>query len=400
MSFPRAHRVRLGRCVLGQPQLPAHMIDHHRRHLGQFQEVPQPLVALQPHHQRVRRAPASRGRQAARIVVVMDRDPLELLAPGEHELLRPWRAGQWVEPMAASVGRELFDDPAWLFEPKLDGVRVLAARDDSGVALFSRTRRRVDAAYPEIAEVLGELPVDRFLVDGEIVAFDGPRTSFAALQNRMNLTSARAARATGVPVHLYVFDMVSVGGVDLRELSLRTRKRLLAACFTFGDAVHLNEHHDTDGRDSFRNACEHGWEGVIGKRADSRYRSGRSDQWLKFKCVSAQEFVVGGFTEPRGSRSGFGALLVGYFEGTRLRYAGKVGTGYDAATLRKLRAELDARVVDESPFADRVAERAHWVRPELVVQVTFTEWTRDGRLRQPSFTGLRRDKRAGDVVRE
>lgn len=330
----------------------------------------------------------------------MDGDPLDVLGPGEYELLRPWRSGQWVEPMAASVGGTPFADPAWLFEPKLDGVRVLAGRDTSGVALFSRTRNRVDTAYPEIAEVLRELPVDRFLVDGEIVAFDGPRTSFAALQARMNLTSARAARATGVPVYFYVFDMLSVGGVDLRELSLRTRKRLLEECFTFGGTVRYNEHRDTDGPGYFRQACERGWEGVIGKRSDGRYRSGRSHGWLKFKCVAVQEFVVGGFTEPRGSRSGFGALLVGYYDGSRLRYAGKVGTGYDAATLRRLRAELDARTVAESPFTDAVAERAHWVRPELVVQVTFTEWTRDGRLRQPSFTGLRPDKRARDVVRE
>ncbi len=331
----------------------------------------------------------------------MKRDPLELLGPGEYDLLRPWRAGDWVEPMRASPGGSPFSDPGWLYEPKLDGVRVLAGRDSAGVTLFSRTRKRVDSAYPEIAEVLGELAVDRFLVDGEIVAFDGPRTSFAALQKRIHLTSPRAARATGVEVHFYVFDMLSVGGVDLRELSLRTRKRLLKECFTFGTSVHYNAHRNTDGRRYYREACERGWEGMLAKRADSPYRSTRSHGWLKFKCLSGQEFVIGGFTEPRGSRSGFGALLVGYYEGPRLRYAGKVGTGYDAATLRDIKGRLDARATAESPFADPVGERtAHWVRPELVAQVAFTEWTRDGRLRQPSFTGLRPDKHPHDVVRE
>jgi ATP-dependent DNA ligase len=166
--------------------------------------------------------------------------------------------------------------------------------------------------------------------------------------------------------------------------------------------LRYSAHRNTVGREYFEDACGRGWEGVIAKRAASRYRGGRSKDWLKFKCVRDQEFVVGGFTEPQGSRAGFGALLVGYHDGPGpLRYAGKVGTGYDERTLRALRARMDSLERDSSPFQDRVREKgAHWIEPELVVQVGFTEWTTDGMLRHPRYQGERTDKPAEDVVKE
>ena len=195
--------------------------------------------------------------------------------------------------------------------------------------------------------------------------------------------------------------MLHLDGKDLTDLPLRERKQRLRDAFDFTDPLRFSRHRAENGEDYYQEACEHGWEGVIAKRADGPYRRGRSADWLKFKCVRDQEFVVGGFTDPKGARSGFGALLVGYYDGADLRYAGKVGTGYTESVLTGLRSTMDKLARKTSPFADPVKENgAHWVRPELVVEVGFTEWTKDGRLRHPRYTGLRTDKPAAEVVRE
>lgn len=324
----------------------------------------------------------------------------ELVTPEEGRLLRAWRGGEWMEPMLATLTAHPFSSDDWLYERKLDGVRVVAGRDGGRPVLWSRNHKRVDTAYPEIVEAL-ESEGDRFLIDGEVVAFDGEQTSFGRLQRRMHLTSSSQARATGVPIVYYVFDVVAFGGVDLTRLPLLARKRLLREFLGFTEPLRYSEHWQGPGQEYLRTACERGWEGLIAKRADADYRSGRSRDWLKLKCVTGQEFVVGGFTEPKGARTGFGALLVGYYEGVDLRYAGKVGTGYDERTLRLLHDRLRESVQDESPFADRVPLReVHWVRPELVAEIGFSEWTGEGRLRHPRFVGLREDKPAHGVVRE
>ncbi|GAA2346926.1 non-homologous end-joining DNA ligase [Saccharopolyspora halophila] len=324
-------------------------------------------------------------------------DPLQLLDARARTRLSAWTGGTWQYPALATPA-ESFPGDGWLFERKLDGVRVIAGADGGEPQLWSRNRKRADTAYPEIVEALAAQAASRFVIDGEVVAFHGDRTSFARLQQRMHLTDAAAARRTGVAVQYYVFDLIAFGGVDLTGLPLRTRKALLAECFDFEDPLVLGEHRVGDGRELFRQACESGWEGLIAKRAETPYRSGRGGDWLKLKCVHSQEFVVGGYTDPRGSRTGFGALLVGYYQQGALRYAGKVGTGYDESTLRNLRSRLGGMTRGESPFADPVSEPgAHWVAPELVVQVEFGEWTPDGRLRHPRFRGLRDDKPAEDV---
>jgi bifunctional non-homologous end joining protein LigD len=306
------------------------------------------------------------------------------------------------EPMLATLTERRFSSPAWLFERKLDGMRALAVRDGGTTQLWSRNERRLDERFPELVDALDELGGSRFTADGEIVAFDGRQTSFARLQARIHLTGAARIAATGVGVYYYLFDLLSYDGEDTTRLPLRDRKRILRGAFDFRDPLRYSAHRNTDGEDYYRQACERGWEGLIAKRADSRYRSGRSKDWLKLKCVRDQEFVVGGFTDPQGSRAGFGALLVGYHDGdAALRYAGKVGTGYDERTLRALRRRLDGLVQDASPFAGPVRERgAHWVRPRLVVEVGFSEWTADGMLRHPRYRGERPDKPAADVVRE
>jgi bifunctional non-homologous end joining protein LigD len=288
-----------------------------------------------------------------------------------------------------------FDDPGWIFERKLDGIRCMAHRDSGGpVRLVSRTDKDMTGQFPELAEALGAQPLDDFVVDGEIVAFQGGITSFSRLQRR--------AREQ-VAVFLYVFDLLRLEGRDVRGLPLRERKALLRDSLKFGGRVRYSRHRNESGTVLFREACKQGLEGLVAKRADSAYRSGgRSRDWLKLKCHFEQELVIGGFTAPHGSRTDFGALLVGYNEDGRFRYAGKVGTGFDRTTLETLGRRLRELERDEPPFADvhPIPRGTHWVEPELVAQIAFSEWTRDGRLRHPRYLGLRDDKPAREVVRE
>ncbi|UKD59153.1 non-homologous end-joining DNA ligase [Amycolatopsis sp. FU40] len=307
----------------------------------------------------------------------------------------------WREPTLATLTDRRFSDEDWIYERKLDGVRAICVRDGGTPTLYSRNRKVMDTAYPEIVEALAGQGGPRFVADGEIVAFDGDQTSFAALQPRIHLTDPARARATGVRVYYYLFDLLYCDEQDITPLPLRERKSILRDAFSFEDPLRLSAHRNTEGEKYFEEACRRGWEGVIAKRADAPYRHGRSPDWLKFKCQQGQEMVIGGFTAPRGSRIGFGALLLGYHEKGRLRYAGKVGTGFDHRLLTSLHAELTRRETNSSPFADPVREPgARWVRPELVAQIGFSEWTRDGRLRHPRFTGLREDKKPSDVIRE
>jgi bifunctional non-homologous end joining protein LigD len=305
------------------------------------------------------------------------------------------------EPMKATLAEKAFSDPDWIFERKLDGIRALVLHHDGEVSLYSRTRKRL-VVYPEIEEALAERGGPPYVADGEIVAFEGGRTSFSRLQGRMQLASADAARRTGIPVYLYLFDLVFFDGHDLRELPVRKRKSALRRAFHFEDPIRYLAHRNERGEELYREACEKGLEGIIAKRADSPYVHKRSRDWLKLKCSYEQELVIGGFTAPKGARTEFGALLVGYWEDGRLRYAGKVGTGFDQATLRSLGAAMREIERDDPPFADirPVPRDARWTEPRLVAQVAFGEWTRDGRLRHPRFLGLRDDKPADDVVRE
>jgi bifunctional non-homologous end joining protein LigD len=296
--------------------------------------------------------------------------------------------------MQAVLSREPFSHPEWIFERKLDGIRCLAIRSGEAIRMLSRNNLDLGARYPELRSALAAQHRHRFTVDGEIVAFDGAKTSFERLAQRGRRR---------VPVFFYVFDLLWLDGYDVRALGLRTRKRLLRSTLTYGQHLRFTPHRNRDGETMFAQACHKGWEGVVAKRADSPYRDARSRDWLKFKCEAGQELVIGGYTAPRGSRIEFGALLMGYFEGGELRYAGKVGTGFDHATLCALGARLRALQRATPPFADGSSirePRASWVEPELVAEIGFTEWTRQGRLRHPRFLGLRDDKPAAKVVRE
>jgi bifunctional non-homologous end joining protein LigD len=309
----------------------------------------------------------------------------------------------WLEPMKATLTQERFSDPDWVFEPKLDGERCLAFVTGPKVRLLSRNQKEIAVSYPEIADALPEQPFERAILDGEVVAFDGDVPSFSRLQRRMHVSDRTRALATGVDVYLYIFDILYLDGYLVTSCSLRDRQRLLDGAIRQRGPIRSVSRTVGEGEAMYREMCSKpGWEGVIAKRLDGPYVHGRARDWLKFKCSKEQEFVIGGATAPQGSRERFGALLVGYYEGDALRYAGKVGTGYDRALLGLIGDELEKRIVDASPFDDSGVPRkdVRWVRPELVAQVGFSEWTKDGRLRHPRFMGLRRDKSAREVVRE
>ena len=328
-------------------------------------------------------------------------DLLEQLSGEERELLKPTAHPAWTAPMLAKLTRRRFSDPDWLFERKLDGERALAFRHDDEVRLLSRNRKELNASYPELAEALGRQRCRDFVADGEIVAFEGHLTSFARLQGRMQTQDPNAARASGIAVFFYLFDLPYLAGHDLSALPLRRRKALLREAIAFKDPLRFTQHRDRDGEAFLREACAKGWEGLIAKLGSGPYRHGRSSDWLKLKCTRGQELVIGGFTAPKGSRKGFGALLLGYYEDGRLRYAGKVGTGFDHDFLVKMRGRLDDLARGRSPYAEQVGEAtATFVEPELVAEIEFTEWTEAGRLRHPRFLGLRRDKAPRDVTRE
>lgn len=309
----------------------------------------------------------------------------------------------WVDPELATLTQDRFSDPGWMFERKLDGERCLAFRSAGKVRLMTRNQKEDTSTYPEITQALAVQRADDFIIDGEIVAFDGSQTKFARLQQRLGVRQPGPELLAEVPVWFYIFDVLWADGRDVRPRPLRERKGILQDLLTFADPLRFTEHINTDGEAYFRQACASRWEGVIAKRADAPYRAGRSRDWLKFKCESGQEFVIGGFTDPRGTRTGFGALLLGYYDpGHQLVYAGKVGTGFTQRTLGSLYASLAGLEQDHPPFDRGKLPRSgvHWVQPRLVAEVGFSEWTTAGELRHPRFQGLRDDKDPAEVIRE
>jgi DNA ligase D-like protein (predicted ligase) len=279
--------------------------------------------------------------------------------------------------MAATLTQDRFATPEWVFERKLDGIRLLAFKRDHDVRLLSRNRLLQNRAYPSVAAAVLALPPRELILDGEALGVWGKQAE----------------------VGYHVFDLMWIDGLDLTRLTLDER-RLALARLPLQPPLALVER--VEGERPWERACREGWEGVIAKRRDSLYEHRRSPHWLKMKCEASQELVVGGFTEPQGGRVGLGALLLGYYEGEDLVYAGKVGTGFDTSLLLELRGRLDAIEVTKPPFtrATGLPRLARWVRPELVVQVAFTEWTGHGKLRHPRLLGLRIDKRPDEVARE
>jgi bifunctional non-homologous end joining protein LigD len=288
------------------------------------------------------------------------------------------RLPDWIEPMAATLTEERFADDGWIFERKLDGIRVIAFKNGRNVHLYSRNRLPLNDGYPAVARAIAALPARTLILDGEATGAWG-----------------RLGEAD-----YHVFDVLWLDGEDLRSQPLDVRRTRLASLPLDLPLARVSA---LDDPRPWERACREGWEGVIAKRRDSIYESKRSRNWLKMKCEASQELVVGGFTDPQGKRVGLGALLVGYFEGDDFVFAGKLGTGFDTKLLLELRERLERIEIAKPPFTKGTGLprlRAHWVRPEVVVQVAFIEWTGHGKLRHPRLLGLRTDKAPRDVVRE
>jgi len=276
--------------------------------------------------------------------------------------------------MAATLTQERFTGPEWVIERKLDGIRMLAFKNGTDVKLYSRNR--LPQHYPAVADAIANLPVRNVILDGE------------------------AAWDAGSRVAYHVFDILWLDNRSVMPLALDERRALLKDLPLHAPLAHVPE--VTDDK-PWERACSEGWEGVIAKRRDSTYEHRRSPHWLKMKCEATQELVVGGFTDPQGSRVGLGALLVGYYDQEDFVFAGKIGTGFNTKLLLELRARLDKLEVQKTPFtkAEGLPRlRAHWVQPEIVVQVAFIQWTTHGKLRHPRLLGVRYDKSPREVVRE
>lgn len=308
-----------------------------------------------------------------------------------------------VEPELATLVSAPPAGDDWLHELKLDGYRILCAVEDGEAQVYTRNAKDWTARFSPIAQAAAALPVASALFDGEVVVLKPDGTSsFQALQNALTESRER-------DLLYYVFDLLYLDGQDLRPLPLTARKEALAALVTKGfpqdrPVIRLSDHVQGQGEGFYAQACRHGLEGIVSKRADAPYRSGRGKDWLKVKCLKRQEFIIAGYTDPEGARSGFGALLLAVHEGGDLVFTGRVGTGFDTTTLGTLRARLEKLERKTPPVKNpprgAQARGVHWVKPELVAEIAFTEWTDDGSLRHPTFQGLREDKPAAEVVRE
>src|SRR5262245_8999223 len=307
--------------------------------------------------------------------------------------------------MLATLAENPFSGKDWLFEIKYDGVRIFAYREDAGIELYGRSKERVTERYPEVTRALGALPFTRFLLDGEIIALDeSGRPSFQRLQQRMHATGTREVRfrSAAVPATGVFFDCLSLEGYDLRALALAARKELLSQVLPEQGVIQFAPWLAEHGEELFAAASEQRLEGIVAKKIKSVYAGRRSTDWIKVKCQRRQEFVIGGYTDPSGGRALFGALDLGIYEGDRLVYVSKVGTGFSAETLAMVWQKLEPLRQPASPFHVKspAGRGHHWVAPKLVCEVRFSDWTRDGGLRHPAFMGLRSDKRPEDCRRE
>ncbi|WP_404399924.1 non-homologous end-joining DNA ligase [Idiomarina seosinensis] len=331
-------------------------------------------------------------------------DVLARLSSDDREAAKREDMPDWLTPMKAKLTHEQFSDPDWVYERKLDGERVIAYVTQNGEArLCSRNKKCLNKSYPELEQALVDNCPPGVIVDGEVVAFnDDDISDFQLLQARMKVSNRDEARASNVQVYFYLFDCLYIDGHNITNCSLRGRKKLLKEALQWTDPLRFTAHKNEDGISYYHEACEKGWEGLIAKRANARYAHSRSSDWLKFKCLMQQEFVICGFTQPEGERVGFGALLLGFYRNKQLVYAGDVGTGFDDATLKELGGRLESISRETSPFDKNSpsGDDITFVTPKLVCEIAFTEWTQNDNLRHPRFLGLRRDKKASKVHKE
>jgi bifunctional non-homologous end joining protein LigD len=318
----------------------------------------------------------------------------------------------FVEPMKCELVAHLPKGQDWVYEIKFDGVRAIAVKDGKKVKLISRNVKDLSAKYPQISEAISSIPAKQVVIDGEIVAVDAQgRSSFQLLQSYNMAGTEKPA------ILYYAFDVVNLEGRDTTKLPLWKRKELLRPLVSeVPESILFSASIEADSTRVIKAMQAKGLEGIIAKQKNSRYESGqRSGSWVKYKWTKQQEFVIGGYTEPKGTRHHFGAILVGYYEGGKLMFASKVGTGFDHQLLESLFKKFQSLVQTKCPFVNLPSPRTEsrslgitpaqmklctWLKPRLVCEIRFSEWTRDGHLRQPVFLGLREDKSSEEVIRE
>ena len=308
------------------------------------------------------------------------------------------------EPMLAETREQPFSKPGWLFELKLDGYRVRAGREQAEARLLTRKGNDISAAFPELARALAALPFEGFILDAELVVPDeAGRPSFQRLQNRVRVSRGLEVRrgAVETPAVLYVFDLLAFEGYDLRPLSLEQRKALLEQIVPRVGPLKYLSHFEKDGEALYEQVVNMGLEGIVAKKADAPYRAGRSPNWLKIRADRTDDFVVVGFTRPKGSRSGFGALDLGAYQDGKLVYGGRVGSGFTAAELKDVSAALERGIRPTPAFSGPVPQDAGhtWVEPALIAEVRYKEWTDEGLLRQPVFVRFRDDKPVTEIAK-
>lgn len=355
---------------------------------------------------KVKDEPAGRDRRARRETLLREER-------GETSLpKRPSAKPRFIEPMKAKLVEKPPATGAWIYELKFDGIRLIAIKGHEKVSLLSRNQNDLSARFPEIVEAIQNLPTDEGVVDGEVVALDDEgRSSFQLLQ-------ALEMEGRKSPVYFYAFDLLQLDGKSLVSLPLQARKNVLEKlCASAGDPrIRYSGAIGGDASQLLKEVQRRGLEGIIGKLRNSVYEPGRrSGAWIKLKCVTEQEFVIGGFTPPQGARTHFGAVLVGYYRDRDLVFGGKVGTGFTTKSLATLHKKFRAEERADCPFVDLPAKqngqwvlgitpsmmkKIHWINPKYVAEIKFAEWTRDGKLRAPVFMGLREDKKPGEVIRE
>lgn len=307
----------------------------------------------------------------------------------------------WRPPMLATLSKQPFSDPKWLYERKLDGMRCLLYKEGNKISIWSRNKKLQNNFFPEIVNALKKYSSD-FILDSEVVALDDGKTSFELLQSRMHVKDPNSQLIKQVPLTVYIFDIIYLNGYELAQLPLVDRKKIIKQNFKFTKPLKYLPHKKNNGLELLKTACSLGWEGLIAKLATSKYIHKRTTDWLKFKCSSGQEFIIAGYTHPQGSRLKFGALLLGYYNNGKLLYAGKVGTGFNVELLLLLHKKMSSLIIKKSPFEDYNSNDPSivWLKPKLIAEVEFSEWTSEGKLRHPRFKGLRDDKKPENITRE
>ena len=303
-------------------------------------------------------------------------------------LLKASHMPEWLDPMLATLTSKRFSDLNWRYECKFDGVRALIFKNEYSVKVFSRNKIDISINYPELVQAFSKQTASSFIMDGEIVAFKKKVSSFSKLQQRMQISNARKL-LQAIPIFYYVFDILYLDKFLLANLPLLNRKDILNTTIEYQDPIRFAEYILNNRINYYKNACKNGLEGIIAKKAGPTYKRKHSKKWLKFKCICGQEFVIGGFAEPKSSKKNFGALLIGYYKGNKLRYAGKVGAGFNNKLLIDLRKSFSKMARSQLPFHENISEKfVNWINPNLIAEIEFSEWASAGKLRHPHFKDL------------